>query len=99
MLNPLTAWTPGMLVTYHGSLTSLHGVYEAHPCPCLNCVDGQGLPGVRFELRYEDDTVAIACVRARSITPADTDVEPEHEECLGIHGGAGGYRDCDGNPI
>lgn len=25
--------------------------------------------------------------------------EGEHEECLGIHTGADGYRDCDGNPI
>lgn len=25
--------------------------------------------------------------------------EGAHEECLGIHNGADGYRDCDGNPI
>jgi hypothetical protein len=31
--------------------------------------------------------------------PCRTDDEPAHEECLGVHGGAGGYRDCDGNPI
>jgi hypothetical protein len=98
MLNPLTAWTPGLLVTYHGSLTNLHGVYEAHPCLCLGCVDGRGLPGVRFELRDETGDPVVTCVRPRSITPAEED-EPQHEECLGVHGGAGGYRDCDGNPI
>ena len=97
MLNPLIAWEPGTLVDYHGSLTTLHGQYEAHPCPCLNCTDRLGLPGVRFELRDEHGTVIITCVRPRSITPADD--EPEHEECLGIHQGADGYRDCDGNPI
>lgn len=70
MLNPLTAWTPGLLVDYHGSLTTLHGQYEAHPCGCLNCTDDRGLPGVRFELRDEHGTVALACVRPRSITPA-----------------------------
>ncbi|MEV4861458.1 hypothetical protein [Streptomyces ossamyceticus] len=98
MLNPLTAWTPGLLVTYHGSLTTLHGLYEAHPCGCLNCTDRHGLPGVRFELRDEHGNVSITCVRPRSITSADVD-EPAHEECLGIHNGADGYRDCDGNPI
>lgn len=70
MLNPMTAWTPGLLVDYHGSLTNLHGQYEAHPCVCLNCVDQHGLPGVRFELRNEAGTVVVACVRPRSITPA-----------------------------
>lgn len=25
--------------------------------------------------------------------------EGQHEECLGIHNSADGYRDCDGNPI
>ena len=39
----------------------------------------------------------VGCVRPGSITPVDD--EPAHEECLGIHGGAGDYRDCDGNPI
>lgn len=29
----------------------------------------------------------------------DDEPEGEHEECLGIHNGADGYRDCDGNPI
>ena len=70
MLNPLTAWAPGTLVRYHGSLTSLHGTYQAHPCGCLNCVDSRGLPGVRFELRDAAGTVVVACVRPRSITPA-----------------------------
>lgn len=27
------------------------------------------------------------------------DDEGVHEECFGIHNGADGYRDCDGNPI
>jgi hypothetical protein len=99
MLNPVTAWTPGALVNYHGSLTSLHGQYAAHPCTCLNCTDRLGLPGVRFELRDEHGTVVVACVRPRSVTPSDDVDEPAHEECLGIHGGAGGYRDCDGNAI
>lgn len=97
MLNPVTAWTPGTLVTYHGSLTDLHGQYAAYPCACLNCTDRLSLPGVRFELRDEHDVVLVACVRPRSVTPADD--EPAHEECLGIHNGADGYRDCDGNPI
>lgn len=70
MLNPLAAWTPGVLVDYHGSLTTLHGRYTAYPCRCLNCTDRLGLPGVRFELRDEDGVVAIACVWPRSITPA-----------------------------
>lgn len=99
MLNPVTAWTPGLLVTYRGSLTDLHGQYTAHPCGCLNCTDNRGLPGVRFELRNAHGTVIVACVRPRSITPADDVDEPAHEECLGIHGNAGSYHDCDGNPI
>lgn len=70
MLNPLTGFTPGTHVRYHGSLTTLHGVYEAHPCTCLNCLDRLGLPGVRFELRDKHGTVTVACVRPRSITPA-----------------------------
>ncbi|WP_319052682.1 hypothetical protein [Streptomyces europaeiscabiei] len=70
MLNPVTAWTPGLLVTYHGSLTALHGQYAAYPCTSLNCVDERGLPGVRFELRDKHGAVAVACVRPRSITPA-----------------------------
>lgn len=99
MLNPLIAWEPGLLVDYHGSLTDLHGVYQAYPCGCLNCTDRLGLPGVRFELRDQAGTVIVACVRPRSITPADDVDEPAHEECLGIHGNAGSYHDCDGNPI
>lgn len=70
MLNPMTRWEPGTPVSYHGSLTDLHGQYEVHPCACLNCTDNHGLPGVRFELRDEHDTVVVACVRPRSITPA-----------------------------
>lgn len=70
MLNPMTRWEPGTPVRCHGSLTDLHGQYEVHPCACLNCTDNHGLPGVRFELRDEHDTVVVACVRPRSITPA-----------------------------
>lgn len=29
----------------------------------------------------------------------EPETEGEHEECLGIHNGADGYRDCDGNLI
>lgn len=29
----------------------------------------------------------------------ESEDEGEHEECLGIHNSADGYRDCDGNPI
>lgn len=71
MLNPLIAWEPGLLVDYRGSLTDLHGQYEAHPCGCLNCTDNRDLPGVRFELRDEHGAVIVACVRPRSITPHD----------------------------
>ncbi|HSE05971.1 MAG TPA: hypothetical protein VLK35_17620 [Methylomirabilota bacterium] len=99
MLNPLIAWEPGILVDYHGSFTDLHGQYAAHPCSCLNCTDRLGLPGVRFELRDEHGIVIVDCVRPSSITPADDADEPVHEECLGVHGGAADYRDCDGNPI
>lgn len=98
MLNPLTDWEPGTLVRYHGSLTELHGLYAAHPCTCLNC-DDHGDGAVRYQLSDEHGTVTVACVRPRSITPVDVEDEPEHEECLGIHQGADGYRDCDGKPI
>lgn len=70
MLNPLTAWEPGTLVHYHGSLTESHGVYTAHPCACLNCTDNRGLPGVRFELRDAAGNATVTCVRPRSITSA-----------------------------
>lgn len=70
MLNPVIRWEPGTLVRYHGSLAALHGTYRAHPCTCLNCTDSHDLPGVRFELRDPAGDVAVACVRARSITPA-----------------------------
>jgi len=70
MLNPLIRWEPGTPVRYHGSFTQLHSTYTAHPCSCLNCVDGRGLPGVRFELRDGLGNVVVACVRPRSITPA-----------------------------
>lgn len=69
MLNPLIHWEPGTLVRYHGSITSLHGTYQAHPCTCLRCTDDRGLPGVRFMLKDAAGVTVIACVRARSITP------------------------------
>ena len=69
MLNPLVRWEPGVAVTYHGSLTDLHGAYRAYPCPCLGCGDlGDG--AVRFQLVDEAGHVVATCVRARSITPA-----------------------------
>jgi hypothetical protein len=69
MLNPLTGFTPGTLVDYHGSLTELHGTYAAHPCDCLHC-DDPILGTVRYQLHDADGHIAVACVRARSITPA-----------------------------
>lgn len=68
MLNPVTTWTPGTTVTYHGSLTELHGTYHAHPCTCLRC-DDPGLGTARFRLDTTDGTTAATCVRSRSITP------------------------------
>lgn len=65
MLNPMIRWEPGTTVTYHGSLTHLHGNYQAFPCICLRCA-GPARDTHRFELR-SGDTV-ITCVRARSIT-------------------------------
>ncbi|MFM9635960.1 hypothetical protein [Streptomyces turgidiscabies] len=70
MLNPLTHWTPGALVRYHGSLTDLHGTYQAYPCACLPCTDNHGVHGVRFALNDADGNTVVACVRPRSITPA-----------------------------
>jgi hypothetical protein len=98
MLNPVIRWEPGTLVRYHGSLTDLHGMYAAHPCDCLNCGD-IGLGAARFQLVNEQGAVTVRCVRPGSITPEDEDGEGAHEECLGIHTGADGYRDCDGNPV
>lgn len=35
-----------------------------------------------------------------AITATEDGIEEgEHEECLGIHNSADGYRDCDGNPF
>lgn len=68
MLNPVTGWTPGTTVTYHGSLTTLHGTYRAHPCTCLRC-DDPILGTARFRLDTADGTTAATCVRSRSITP------------------------------
>lgn len=43
---------PGDLVLYHGTLTDLHGLWLAIPCPCRTCdaMDALGLPDVRFAL-------------------------------------------------
>ena len=68
MLNPVTGFEPGMLVTYHGSLAGLHAQYRAYPCTCLHCDDPVVGP-VRYQLVGADGTV-IDCVRPRSITPA-----------------------------
>lgn len=100
MLNPLVRWEPGQLVRYHGSLTNLHGVYRAYPCPCLNCGNlGDG--AVRFQLLDEHGNVIASCVRARSITPEDNEPETECErgDCFGIHHHPDGYQDCDGRTI
>lgn len=68
MLNPMTAWEPGTLVHYTGSLTGLHGIYRAYPCSCLRC-DDPIIGSARFELLDHTDTTVVSCVRARSITP------------------------------
>lgn len=70
MLNPLTHWTPGSLVRYHGSLTHLHGTYTVHPCTCLSCTDNNEVHGVRFALKGAGGATVIACVHLHSITPA-----------------------------
>ncbi|TXS35309.1 hypothetical protein [Streptomyces sp. t39] len=67
MLNPMTPWTPGMNVRYHGSLTSLHGTYQAHPCTCLRCNDPI-LGTVRYALVDEQGTTVATCVRAGSLS-------------------------------
>jgi hypothetical protein len=43
---------PGDLVIYHGSITDLHGLWLALPCPCGICraMDRMGLADVRFAL-------------------------------------------------
>ena len=68
MLNPVTGFEPGMLVDYHGSLTELHGQYQAYPCTCRHCDDPVVGP-VRYQLVGTDSAV-ITCVRPRSITAA-----------------------------
>lgn len=68
MLNPFTTWEPGTPVVYTGSLTNLHGQYQAYPCTCLHC-DDPIVGTARFELRNQDGTTVASCVRARSITP------------------------------
>lgn len=101
MLNPLIRREPGTPVRYHGSLADLHGVYAAHPCDCLNC-DNPNYGAVRYRLVDADGMTAAYCVRPASITPHDKDDRDDysaHEECLGIHNSADGYRDCDGNAI
>lgn len=69
MLNPVTAWEPGLLVRYEGSLTDLHGTHHAYPCTCLNCHD-PNTGTARFRLVDNSGTTVATCVRARSITPA-----------------------------
>lgn len=75
MLNPMTAWEPGLLVRYHGSHTDLHGTYHAYPCDCLNC-DNPRAGTVRFRLTDPDGRTAVTCVRARSITPTHPEGQP-----------------------
>lgn len=43
--------------------------------------------------------LASALGRALDVAKGWEDAEDPHEECLGIHRGADGYRDCDGNSI
>ncbi|MEU3613490.1 hypothetical protein ABZ725_14400 [Streptomyces sp. NPDC006872] len=101
MLNPVTDWEPGLQVRYHGTLTELHGVYQAYPCDCLRC-DDPNYGAVRYRLVDEQGVTIASCVRAGSITPEpepdDKDGDCE-EDCLGIHRSPDGYRDCDGKPI
>ncbi|AVH59987.1 MULTISPECIES: hypothetical protein [Streptomyces] len=69
MLNPMIRHVPGTPVRYHGSITTLHGTYQAHPCCCLRCDDPiLGTP--RFRLADAAGKTVVCCVRARSITPA-----------------------------
>jgi hypothetical protein len=67
MLNPMVQWTPGIAVRYHGSLTGLHGTYQAYPCSCLNC-DDPVFGTARFKLLDERGNIAVTCVRPRSLT-------------------------------
>jgi hypothetical protein len=68
MLNPLERWEPGTVVRYHGSLTALHGEYQAHPCDCLRCADDRR--AVRFALADDTGHIVIHHVQPRSITVA-----------------------------
>jgi hypothetical protein len=68
VLNPMIRWEPGTQVRYHGSLTSLHGVYAAHPCGCHQHDDDTG--NVRFHLVDENGAVIATCVRPASLTAA-----------------------------
>ncbi|MEU6512285.1 hypothetical protein [Streptomyces sp. NPDC046942] len=67
MLNPFTGFEPGTMVRYHGSITALHGLYEAHPCRCL-CCDDSIVGTARFKLLDEQGNEVVSCVRASSIT-------------------------------
>ena len=102
MLNPIIRWEPGLLVRYHGSLTQLHGIYAAHPCTCRRC-DDPVYGAVRYRLADEAGTTIVSCVRPASITPEPEPDDEDNggcgEDCLGIHRGADGYRDCDSKPI
>lgn len=76
LLRSLDLIEPGDLVLYHGSLTDLHGLWLAIPCPCRICaaLDDMGIPDVRFALadpwrerpgphhaRRESITRSVAC--------------------------------------
>ncbi|NUO42413.1 MAG: hypothetical protein HOV82_10275 [Streptomyces sp.] len=67
MLNPMVGWEPGTLIRYHGSLTDLHGTYQAHPCICLRC-DDPVYGSARYRLVDGTGRTVVSCVRARSIT-------------------------------
>ncbi|MGW7288977.1 hypothetical protein ACWGH4_26235 [Streptomyces sp. NPDC054847] len=96
MLNPLVHWEPGTLVRYHGSLSELHGIYQAFPCDCLPCGDDRS--NVRFRLEAPDTTVM--CVRPRSVTGLDDDTDRgDHDGCIEPHPTVDGYVDCDGTPL
>lgn len=76
LLRSLDLIEPGDLVIYHGSITDLHGLFLAIPCPCDICraMDAMGLPDPRFALvdpwnerpgpfhaRRESITRSVAC--------------------------------------
>ncbi|WP_155054557.1 hypothetical protein [Streptomyces blattellae] len=52
LIRSLDLIEPGDLVIYHGTITDLHGLWLAVPCPCRICraVDALGLVDLRFAL-------------------------------------------------